>query len=217
MWFFFYGGIMWSINRNNEIRMTRGDTPFFKIALMISGPDGSVENYVPLKGDSIIFALADKNGMVLSKEIPSENMILQLSESDTGNLEEGEYLYEISLNSDNYHCTFIPSTRFIIMREIYNVRTSEVMQEDRFIGTIPQICGALSQPGIPGLSAYEIAIKNGYVGSEKEWLQSLKAKDLNIKNAASVGEILCVKEIDQNGMPVEWETINKNTLLAVLG
>lgn len=28
--------------------------------------------------------------------------------------------------------------------------------------------------GLPGLSAYEIAQNNGYVGTEEEWLQSLK-------------------------------------------
>ena len=28
--------------------------------------------------------------------------------------------------------------------------------------------------GAPGKSAYEIAVENGFVGSEKEWLESLK-------------------------------------------
>lgn len=32
----------------------------------------------------------------------------------------------------------------------------------------------LKQPGKPGLSAYEIAVKNGFRGTEKEWLRSLK-------------------------------------------
>ena len=29
--------------------------------------------------------------------------------------------------------------------------------------------------GAPGKSAYEIAVENGFVGSEKEWLESLEA------------------------------------------
>ena len=45
-----------------------------------------------------------------------------------------------------------------------------------------------------GLSAYEIAVKNGFVGSESEWIESLKGKDgidgidgkLNIKIPAGV-------------------------------
>lgn len=28
--------------------------------------------------------------------------------------------------------------------------------------------------GVPGMNAYEIAVKNGYVGTEDEWLASLK-------------------------------------------
>lgn len=28
-------------------------------------------------------------------------------------------------------------------------------------------------PGPPGLSAYQVAVQNGFVGTEQEWLQSL--------------------------------------------
>lgn len=30
--------------------------------------------------------------------------------------------------------------------------------------------------GLQGYSAYEIAVKNGYIGTEKEWLASLKGE-----------------------------------------
>ncbi len=33
-----------------------------------------------------------------------------------------------------------------------------------------------SQAGIKGESAYDIAVKNGFVGTEKEWLKSLKGE-----------------------------------------
>ena len=36
---------------------------------------------------------------------------------------------------------------------------------------------AKGDKGDQGLSAYEVAVKNGYVGTEKEWLESLKGKD----------------------------------------
>lgn len=36
--------------------------------------------------------------------------------------------------------------------------------------------------GAPGKSAYEIAVENGFVGSEKEWLDSLKS-DGNVEIA----------------------------------
>lgn len=35
--------------------------------------------------------------------------------------------------------------------------------------------------GAPGKSAYEIAVENGFVGTEKEWLESLKGDtDMNV-------------------------------------
>ena len=36
------------------------------------------------------------------------------------------------------------------------------------------ISAALSNPLTQGYSAYEIAVQNGFVGTEKEWLNSLK-------------------------------------------
>jgi hypothetical protein len=32
-------------------------------------------------------------------------------------------------------------------------------------------------PGAPGASAYEIAVANGFVGTEQEWLDSLEGED----------------------------------------
>jgi hypothetical protein len=43
-------------------------------------------------------------------------------------------------------------------------------------GIIPSKTGSGSgAPGPPGKSAYEIAVANGYTGTETEWLDSLKA------------------------------------------
>lgn len=38
------------------------------------------------------------------------------------------------------------------------------------------ISGALSNPLARGASAYEIAVANGYVGTEEQWLESLKGE-----------------------------------------
>lgn len=35
----------------------------------------------------------------------------------------------------------------------------------------------VSEPGINGSSAYELAVANGFVGSEVDWLESLKSYD----------------------------------------
>ena len=41
---------------------------------------------------------------------------------------------------------------------------------------LPDLTGPAGQKGSDGLSAYEIAVKDGFKGSEQEWLQSLKGQ-----------------------------------------
>ena len=41
----------------------------------------------------------------------------------------------------------------------------------------PQSGGFQSHIGVPGESAYQIAVDHGYVGTEEEWLQSLQGAD----------------------------------------
>lgn len=38
------------------------------------------------------------------------------------------------------------------------------------------ISASVDKAGPPGLSAYEVAVKNGFVGTEEEWLASLKGE-----------------------------------------
>jgi len=45
----------------------------------------------------------------------------------------------------------------------------------------------ISSAGVQGLSAYQVAVKNGFVGTEQEWLDSLNGAN-NITHAtATVG------------------------------
>lgn len=39
---------------------------------------------------------------------------------------------------------------------------------------------SISINGIPGKSAYEIAVQNGFEGTEQEWLESLKGDNFNL-------------------------------------
>lgn len=181
---------MWTINKYNEIRMTKGDTPSIQVLIIIETPENQSYEYVPTESDEIIFALTGPGKALLTKAVSHEDMMLNFSENDTGNLQEGEYRYEISLNSGDYHCTFIQNTRFILTREIYDARSNDLAPSgilasgissglNKLVGVIPtgsRIRGILSQPGIPGLSAYEVAVKNGYIGTEEEWLSSLKGE-----------------------------------------
>lgn len=44
------------------------------------------------------------------------------------------------------------------------------------INPTSDISGALSNPLARGASAYEIAVANGYVGTEEQWLESLQGR-----------------------------------------
>lgn len=81
-----------------------------------------------------------------------------------------------------------------------------------------QLHGAF--PSKAGDSAYEIAQKNGFEGTEEEWLASLvgprgpqgpAGKDADLSGlveapeTATVGQTIVVKEVDENGKPVLWE------------
>ena len=64
---------------------------------------------------------------------------------------------------------------------------------------------------IPGYSAYEIAVKNGFVGTEKEWLASLKGEKGDIGQMEAHGGIDALGERIKNvADPVEdGDAVNK--------
>ena len=51
------------------------------------------------------------------------------------------------------------------------------------------LAGAGAIQGQPGKSAYELAAQNGFVGTQAEWLASLRADTLRLTNA-EIQEIL---------------------------
>ena len=55
--------------------------------------------------------------------------------------------------------------------------TGSIQDKESIFGAVLKegnISSALSNPLTQGYSAYEIAVKNGFQGTEKEWLESLK-------------------------------------------
>lgn len=97
----------WSIDENNMIIMTKGDTPTFTFEILL--PDGN--SYEFEEGDSVVFA-AKKNKYddepAFMIEADLETKTISFSEEDTKNLELGKYIWELSLNKvDGYRCTFI--------------------------------------------------------------------------------------------------------------
>ena len=62
------------------------------------------------------------------------------------------------------------STALIISTGEVYIKNSEGIWEE--IGS-----SAAGQPGRPGKSAYEIAVENGFKGTEEEWVVSLEGED----------------------------------------
>lgn len=68
------------------------------------------------------------------------------------------------------------------------------------------LIGTLSSLGVRGYSAYELAVKHGFKGTEKEWIESLKGNKVELKQENS---IIYWKYSDQS----EWTVlINLTTI-----
>ena len=46
-----------------------------------------------------------------------------------------------------------------------------------WVSAVATLIGPAGDPGIPGLSAYQVAVLNGFIGNEIEWLASLKGSN----------------------------------------
>lgn len=85
---------MYEIN-GTKIKLTKGDT--FET---IVGIKQGEEDYTPVEGDSVRFALKqnyeDKDPLI-NKSIPIDTLLLRLESSDTKTLEPGKYVYDIEI------------------------------------------------------------------------------------------------------------------------
>ena len=78
-----------------------------------------------------------------------------------------------------------------------------------FVGTEAEWIESLE-----GLSAYEVALNNGFVGTEQEWLDSLKQPiDIEPQNSGKI--------LSNDGSALQWQTLeyqlNTNTIHWDLG
>lgn len=84
--------------------------------------------------------------------------------------------------------------------------------------------GQDGQDGADGKSAYKYAQDGGYTGTEEEFAQKLATEwatkkelteisskieeKITTPTTATVGQILSVKEVDENGKPIDWEVVD---------
>ena len=118
---------MFKLN-GTEISLVRSDTLCLQVKI-IRKETG--EEYIPVEGDKIRFALKhsdmltgrtefkDTNPIIL-KDIPISTMQLTLDPTDTAGLKFGTYSYDIELTfADGKVDTIIPVSKFIIMPEVH--------------------------------------------------------------------------------------------------
>ena len=102
--------------------------------------------------------------------------------SDNGTLRQGIYTIEILSTEANGTKRRSQYPRVIIVHKD-STKLLEAFEdfpdyaEGAVLDTASVFYFAKGDKGDQGLSAYEVAVKNGYVGTEQEWLESLKGKD----------------------------------------
>lgn len=112
--------------KKNKITLTRGDTLRVKVNMF-----KDEEPYIPEVGDRVRFALKhpdmlpdgseykDVDPLIL-KDIPIDDMILELEPSDTKSLSFGSYNYDIEITfADGTVDTFITAADFILTKEVH--------------------------------------------------------------------------------------------------
>lgn len=120
---------MFSID-GQKIELTRGDTLILEVGIYIETEEGGKQQYTPVPGDTIRFALKrDKMNAkrteysdpepLIRKDIPVETMILRLDSQDTTPLPFGNYVYDIQITFvDGTVDTFIANQPFILTPEV---------------------------------------------------------------------------------------------------
>lgn len=114
--------------KDNKITMTRGDTLLASVGLKNKTTG---EDYTPVEGDEVRFAMKSKRMTAGGKEfydteplilkpIPIAEMVLELEPEDTKPYGFGEYVYDIQITfADGRVDTFIENAPFILTPEVH--------------------------------------------------------------------------------------------------
>lgn len=110
---------MFKVNSDGSIELTRGDNAAIEIVL--TDMDGNPYEY--LDGDQIYLRIKkqvkDSVPVLIEKVGDITTSTFELVESDTKNLDFGDYRYEVELvTADKEHYTVITDTKFTIGKEI---------------------------------------------------------------------------------------------------
>ena len=146
--------------------------------LVITYTDGDIDKLGPVKGADGT-SISIKDSLISTSELPSSGQ----NKGDGYLIDGNLWIYtgtseEGSINGfKNVGAIKGPAGRGIMSitiseEGIMTINYSDSTSEE--VGNVKGPKGDTGEVGNNGLSAYEIAVKNGYIGTEPEWLSSLK-------------------------------------------
>ena len=103
-------------NATKRISLIRGDTLKLRIGIIVNG-----ESYTPASGDAVRFKLKDNfesSDVLITKTIPNDTLLLQLSPSDTAGFRFGGYDYDIQITFANGDVDTFITGKFEILPEL---------------------------------------------------------------------------------------------------
>lgn len=101
----------------HDIRLTRGDSLTVQLELTTS----ENQPYIAKNGDVIKFGLKRmfQKDPIITKNIPTETLILQLFPEDTKSLRNGDYVYDVEITyGTGVIDTFINLAKFTLVDEV---------------------------------------------------------------------------------------------------
>lgn len=107
-----------------DITLTRGDTAIISVPLVNVDETGQESEYTPHTGEKLRFAMSDKYGanrdeVLIYKDIPIDTLILQIDPEDTKSLKFGKYKYDIEFTDAQGHVSTGLSAIFEVAKEVY--------------------------------------------------------------------------------------------------
>lgn len=200
---------MVKVNKNNTLRIKRGDTFVHRFSLFSESADGKIPfslsdvariDLQAIADDEIVLSLSTTNSSLIIKD----NYLLMLvsKKLTQGKMwEDGEYDVQVTYN-DNVTKTiasgkiklehdvtesnvaedetsFERAIQFAMEKEVTQVVVNQDAMHLVFGVAEKGEPGRDGNHGDNGKSAYEIAVKHGFVGSENEWIETLLQNQLS--------------------------------------
>ena len=113
-----------TVDSDYNISLVRGDTAIFDVPLLSVDEKGEETPYTPQEGDKLRFALSTKYGanrdeVLILKDIPIETLVLKLNPEDTKSLPFGRYKYDIEFTDALGAVTTVLEALFEVAKEVY--------------------------------------------------------------------------------------------------